>query len=108
MGLKQHTRDKIEECVESYADFRIGNISAKHTKKGETGHSLGRLPWEFRTVFLRDRDESDMYVIWDYWTPIAWKRDDSDIWKMPPVTYSVTTTHHQNVIATILLRLRKK
>lgn len=57
--------------------------------------TTGRLP----RMFLASVEMAD-YVVYSYATPIAWRIAKTGRWVMPAVKYSVTTTRHQNKIAT--------
>ena len=103
MGLKQHTRARIEENIAKRTNFQIGNISGKHVTKDQT-LGMGRLPEPYKSYLASVSGKSDMYVVYDYSTPIAWISDESDIWVIPTVQYSNTTTHHQGVIAVAITR----
>lgn len=66
---------------------------------------LGQLPEEYRASYA-----AAIYVVESYSTPIAWRlpnrmtgEDDStQVWVMPNVKYSVTTSRHQNKIRVAL------
>lgn len=50
------------------------------------------------------RDSGQVFVVWSYDTPIGWwaKGQAGNGWHVPDVKYSVTTTNHQNVLATAI------
>lgn len=66
--------------------------------------TMGQLPTEYRDL-LKEASSCEIleYVVWSYLTPIAWKIDGE--WMQPAIYYSVTTTRHQNLIATALSKV---
>lgn len=55
----------------------------------------GALPTRLKKILdRRRRDGKIRQVIYSYSTPIAWL--DGDVWIVPDVTYSITTTKHQS------------
>ena len=58
-----------------------------------------RLPEHYKDSFY---DSS--YAVYSYGTPIAWLNED-DMWIMPDITYSVTTSKHQGKIFTAIGQL---
>ncbi|GAA4100962.1 hypothetical protein [Actinomadura miaoliensis] len=59
--------------------------------------STGRLPLAWARRYDDDRRSSGIiYTVRSYATPIAWVRADGRM-VVPPVTYSPTTTRHQNL-----------
>lgn len=97
MALRGDTPDKIATYMQSRADFRHGNVSAKH-HNSDNPPNYGYLHATDK-VLLRDAfDGSDIYVVYSYNTPIAWISDKSDGWVVPTASYSVTTTNHQSTI----------
>lgn len=82
------------------------NLSAREGRKNLTGRPVaishrpdrGDLPEPYRAEF---RDSIIEYVILSYNTPIAWRRADGT-WRIPLVTYSLTTTGHQGRVRALL------
>lgn len=68
------------------AESATGNMSTTNYV-----HGTGYLPNRLASI-LRERDRigAISQVIYSYATPIAWK--DGDVWIIPAVTYSVTTS----------------
>src|SRR5512142_1466846 len=58
----------------------------------------GQLPEPYRSEL---RDSIVDYAIYSYNTPIAWRRVDG-VWRIPSVTYSLTTTGHQLLVRNLL------
>jgi len=59
--------------------------------------STGRLDPHWRWRYQDDQNAPGIaYTVLSYETPIAWVRADGRM-VMPPVTYSPTTTRHQNL-----------
>jgi hypothetical protein len=62
--------------------------------------STGRLDPHWRWRYQDDQNAPGIvYTVVSYQTPIAWVRADGRM-VMPPVTYSATTTRHQNLCRT--------
>lgn len=59
----------------------------------------GRLPIDWAERFAEAEDRID-YVVYSYYTPIAWHTPDG--WTVPPVRYSPSTTRHQAVMAELV------
>jgi hypothetical protein len=77
---------------------RHGNLSGR-----DYVASTGRLPEPWSRAIRAARDARTLaYVISSYATPIAWaeREQGSDrlVWTVPPASYSVSTTNHQNVL----------
>ena len=56
---------------------------------------FGDLPEVWRDRFVADLLTGELYVVWSYETPIAWARKDDVRLTVPNVTYSLTTSQHQ-------------
>jgi hypothetical protein len=56
--------------------------------------SVGVLPSRYISLLGQERPD---YAVWSYDTPIAWHTADGK-WRVPDVTYSLTTTQHQHGI----------
>lgn len=79
----------LRDGIERNVPFREGRSNLTGSPYWLT--DAGELPEPYRTEF---RNSGADYVIRSYDTPIAWRRPDGT-WRIPPVTYSVTTSNHQ-------------
>ena len=62
--------------------------------------------WDY-DFLLGDRNYYGIdYVIYSYYTPIAWLRGDGE-WAMPDAKYSVTTTKHQTTTRAAIQEYKK-
>lgn len=95
MAMRGAGLRRVQKGVDQLTPFMGSNISGRRTWLGQ----FGRLPNVWQDV-LRDQSDRVNYVIYSYGTPIAWHVPDgsSSFWVIPEVTYSVTTTNHQNVV----------
>lgn len=60
--------------------------------------TMGQLPESHGVTLLNMRVEKGIsYVVYSYDTPIAWRLRDGS-WTVPDVSYSRTTTRHQNLV----------
>lgn len=74
-----------------------GNAYGKPNFRGGPNEgTTGQLPTEWRERFYTDADEVD-YVVYSYATPIAWHTVFGQ-WVIPPVKYSMSTSHHQSAL----------
>lgn len=89
------TRAILSEAMERFNHFKRGNLHANHWN----GWQFGQLPQEYQ-IQLKDAYADNMvYVVYSYQTPIAWSKcDGKHEWVIPPVLYSVTTSHHQGLV----------
>lgn len=89
----------LREGIEQRDYAREGRKSLTGRPAG-IAHYLerGSLPEPYRNEFTYSTVN---YVIMSYGTPIAWRRVDGT-WRMPLVTYSLTTTGHQNLVRELL------
>lgn len=67
-----------------------------------TGGALRGQAGSVATVGDLDRSwwasvERASYVVYSYWTPIAWVDRETNTWVIPVDSYSVTTSRHQHV-----------
>lgn len=98
MGLGNNTVQRIDYYVNRHESFRIGNVSAIRLNAGETPNT-GILPDYLVDQLKGVVKDNDTYIVYSYRTPIGWvKLDGNDNWFIPDVKYSVSTTHHQNVL----------
>lgn len=98
MALHGQTPDKISAAVSALKPFKIGNVSGTRELNG-----TGRLPEQYAAELRQqDRDGNVVYVLYSYYTPMAWLlrgEDGEEVWVQPNTKYSVSTTGHQNVFA---------
>ena len=88
--MKTILNSKTHEYVKERKEFKNGTGSLRGLRTGGLGaRSYGHLPPEARRPSL-DKAE---YVVYSYWTPIAWCYRGR--WYYPNVSYSPTTTQHQ-------------
>jgi len=98
VGLKQHTRQRVEYLINRHEEFNQGNITAKRLEAGDSV-SNGWMPADWFEMLRKDVRDNDVYAVYSYRTIIGWvKLDGNDDWVIPPLKYSVTTTHHQSVL----------
>jgi len=76
-------------AVKNREPFNAGNLTGFSGLVGS-----GYLPSELRDLFTLDQPT---YVVMSYGTPIAWWSPTGG-WRVPNVTYSVTTTSHQSTV----------
>lgn len=79
--------------MEPFTSGSSGNMRAERFDGGEYHDSVGRLPNEWVSDL---RSIGVIYVVFSYFTPIAWVKDEGGV-VVPDKGYSVTTTHHQNL-----------
>lgn len=102
MALRGAGKQAISNGMGELVKFTQGNVSGAPVHDYSTP-SMGRLP-NFLVDQLRAGIASGSvdYIVWSYWTPIAWHHqathDEPGRWFVPDVKYSVTTTQHQNVV----------
>jgi len=88
----KETLRKLQLFVDEGKPFKAGNISGKVFGKMEY-IPAGLLTPLFRDLMLvAQRTMCGLHVCYSYETPIGWRSGE---WVIPPVKYSVTTTHHQ-------------
>jgi hypothetical protein len=95
------TRLRQETTIEERRPFHVGKymIGQWVSSADYLNVSKGRLPHGTYTLALmNDIKASDCYVVFSYQTPIGWVRTDGGKWRIPPVTYSVSTARHQNIV----------
>ena len=77
------------EYVANLSGFKGNNLDGT-----TVCHGAGRLPTAWRDLFYAAEDEGRLeYIVYSYWTPIAWHTKDEG-WVVPPVKYSPTTSKH--------------
>jgi hypothetical protein len=80
---------------------RVPFTTSGALRGGSPEGSTGRLPADWRNLYQTGAD----YVIYSYATPIAWHRPADDLWIIPDEKYSVTTSRHQSIVATVIGQL---
>ena len=101
-----NTRD-AHEGIRELVDFNAGNVTGRNVYYNiDTGYpytksakwsvrGAGYMPRAFANDYLENlRAGNVLYVVWSWWTPIAWLHKDEG-WIIPNVFYSVTTSQHQ-------------
>ena len=93
LALKRSQSDKQRAAALVAARMPFANSSGTFT--GVVGYpgTFGELPAQYRAEFPT---RGVSYTIMSYDTPIAWLV--GDVWTMPDVRYSITTTIHQGVV----------
>lgn len=94
MALQRSGATKVQSGVDNLRPFNIGNLSGSWSNSP----NMGQLPKEYVDMLKALAQTDDVYVIYSYRTPIAWRARNSKTWTIPNVKYSVTTTNHQNVV----------
>lgn len=84
-------------AIDERSTFIAGGMSARTSA---SAYDTGRLPAEWAEIFRADVKGGIRYVVLSYATPIgwiAWHNGDM-VYVIPDVTYSRTTTIHQNKV----------
>jgi len=90
------SRQKIIDHVSCLDNFVIGNIRGGWYPHG-TGAAIGLLPAELAQAL--NGVDGPVYVVHSYETPIAWHPASGvNVWEVPDVRYSTTTSGHQNLV----------
>lgn len=85
---------KVQLAIIKGEEFTAGNMGGALDKYPLWGRLEGEA---LRTlVSRRFRPSPVRYVVYSYWTPIAWFADDT--WYVVEDKFSVTTTRHQNIV----------
>lgn len=104
MALKQAGRDAIARGIRDGKPFSAGK--GKSVSGATYLRGTGRMPSGETERYLLERNSAGYvhYVIYSYATPIAFQVEtpEGNAWIVPPFSYSVTTTNHQNVVRTSL------
>ncbi len=100
MALKGKGKRALQAAADSCEVFRHETLSARY-EQGRPFMGWGQLPGTWADALSREIErDGQCFVVYSYSTPIAWRSATG--WFMPPVKYSVTTTNHQNVLATAI------
>jgi hypothetical protein len=90
MALRGKGRDRVTAALAHHRPFRAqGNAMSAIEGKGGTGRLEG-------THLERYRSDNVTYTVYSYATPIAWVANGGLV-RVPDVSYSVTTSHHQTL-----------
>lgn len=102
------TRAKLYKAIMSGQDFRTGEMKGVNYRVGPSwplwiGDS--QLSEEWTGVLIQDHPD---FVVFSLATPIGWhvpadSEDESERWVVPDVSYSATTSRHQNIVRTALI-----
>lgn len=102
MALKAKGKRALQAAVDDRTEFRHETLRGEWV--GTTRFAeWGQLSRSWRDALAREIErDGQCFVIFSYDTPIAWHVCRPIIcgWCVPDVTYSVTTTNHQNVVRT--------
>lgn len=96
------TRDHVgmSAAVEAGEDFQTNGAMSGVANPRYI--STGRMPQEHADRYTRDEETGEVvYVIFSYYTPIAWKMRDGSV-RRPRTRYSVTTSKHQTTAGVAL------
>lgn len=94
--MKLSTRDSyaISAALDAGREFQThGAMCARYTQFPESG----LLPEEHRLQLRADSEGQEIYVVYSYATPIAWRTADGVV-RVPDVRYSRTTGRHQSYV----------
>lgn len=97
MNIPFRQKNTITEAIQERDKFRSGPLRAHSLSPGYLP-GTGDLPDEWAILL---RAEQPSYIIISYRTPIAWWSERLG-WTVPEVTYSVTTSRHQNAVRAAL------
>jgi len=109
MALRSAGLDKIRKGVVGGREFNAGNVRAAVYQLGQLvpiGRLCEKLPEDHPYRWDLINMVEPVYVVFSYATPIGWRPVDSELWRVPPVSYSRTTTNHQSAL-NAAIRARK-
>lgn len=95
--VRMRDRDAVADRISQSTPFAAGSVrSGQHTLRGALGPPRveGWLPDHLIP------DDSPDYTVYSRDTPIAWRSNEqgSDVWHVPTVNYSSSSTNHQNIV----------
>ena len=95
--VRMRDRDVVAYRISSSTPFAAGSVrSGRHSLRGALGahRGEGQLP-----THISPPDNPD-YTVYSRDTPIAWRSNQqgSDVWHVPNVNYSSSSTNHQNIV----------
>lgn len=106
MGMQQKTRQIVETSISRKENFERGNVWGKWFKPNHF-HNVGQIGWmnqEFADMLSKHSKDTNLFVLYSYYTPMAWFRlSDLDSkgnnkWYFPDgnhASYSPSTGQHQ-------------
>ena len=100
--VRMHDRDAVADRISQSMPFAAGSTrGGRHSLRGALGahRGEGQLP-----THISPPDNPD-YTVYSRDTPIAWRSNEqgSDVWHVPTVNYSSSSTNHQNIVRRALL-----
>lgn len=90
----------IVDAINAREDFHSGNLRGEVImSKYDLTHRHGRLEGESLARWEKDWENVD-YVVWSYYTPIAWHTQKADVgmWVYSDQHHSATTSRHQSIV----------
>ena len=100
MALRAKGLAVVDNGVKNREEFTNGNI---HGYWVDMMTTYGQIPYyygqQLKETLLKNMNT---FVIYSYVTPIAWWANGE--WTVPDVTYSNTTTNHQNAVRSAIAR----
>lgn len=106
MGTRTITRKIMQNGTDELKSFQRGNLSGR-VVECRTLYQTGQLPTDLAYEMKQANNLNALYVVYSYQTPIGWCVIDNQTqrpskWTIPDTTYSVTTTHHQSLLRTMV------
>ena len=91
---------QIGEALEERQEFTGNTMDGRYVVELDRS-DLGQLPSLYQDMMYRDAVAAHeaglpFYVVYSYWTPIAWAYGDTV--RVPEARYSVTTSRHQGML----------
>ena len=86
------------QTFETYGSFSGYTYDVSLHGMPSTGILLGT-----HENILIDQAADVDYIVYSYSTPIAWHLTSTDLWVMPDVKYSATTSKHQHYVRCALI-----
>lgn len=93
MAMSYANRIKVGKLIADRETFRYGNMSGKWVESFPS-LLLGELDPHVANTMFDLLQETDLYVVYSYGTPIAYAFNRT--MHVPDIKYSVTTSHHQS------------
>lgn len=101
MALKAKGKRALQAAADCFDPIIGHNSLAARFVQSRPYGGWGMLPQAEVEILERSLERGQVFVVWSYDTPIGWWANGAG-WHMPDVKYSVTTTNHQNVLATAI------
>lgn len=93
---KARNYDEVAEALRGHLEFRHASCSARYSRPTEA-MGTGDLPAEEADKLAAIKNKGlTMYVVFSYFTPIAWVVEGEAPY-IPDVKYSTTTSRHQGM-----------